>query len=140
MTEQTIESIIRQVLIDYSIGDLSDDIYANLDGYLRNKSGSIATESFIEEIRKMHDLDEEEVIYAFFCDYVQTQDNERYIFTTCILEDGMSFYAFNDTNDEEKPANWYVFWEDIKEVVFVKEAVLSDDPNAYIFLKIIALK
>ena len=130
--EQTIESAIRQILIDYSIGDLSDDIYANLDGYLRNKSGSIATESFIEEIRKMHDLDEEEVIYAFFCDYVQTQDNERYIFTTCILEDGMSFYAFNDTNDEEKPANWYVFWEDIKEVVFVKEAVLSDDPNAYI--------
>lgn len=132
MREQTIESIIRKVLIDYSIGDLSDDIYANLDGYLKNKSGSIPTESFIEGIRKMHDLDEEEVIYASFCDYVQTQDNERYIFTSCILEEGISFYAFNSSNTQETPAKWNVTWDDIKEVIFVKEAALNEEPNAYI--------
>ena len=130
--EQTIESIIRQVLIDYSIGDLSDDIYANLDGYLRNKSGSIATESFIEEIRKMHDLDEEEVIYALFCDLEQTRDNENYIFTACVLEEGISFHAFNTSNNEETPAVWYMTWDDVKEVVFVENAELGEEPNAYI--------
>lgn len=130
--EQTIESVIRQILIDHSIENLSEDIFVNLDGCLRNESGNPLNVDFERNLMGWHEIDDDVFIYAFFYKLVHTKDDQNYIYTMCILEDGMSFYAFNDTNDEEKPANWYVFWEDIKEVISVAAATLSDDPNGYI--------
>lgn len=129
--EQTIESVIRQILIDHSIENLSEDIFVNLDGCLRNESGNPLNVDFERNLMGWHEIDDDVLIYAFFYNLVHTKDDQNYIYTMCILEDGMSFYAFNDTNEEE-PAKWYVPWVDIKEVISVAAATLSDDPNGYI--------
>ena len=131
MREQTIESIIRQVLIDYSIGDLSDDIYVNLDGTLRSKSGDYFDENLERNIKKSYNIDNESIIYAAFGHEVDTQDGQEYFFISIIFEDGILFSAFNTDNKEER-ANYYMYWNDIKEVVFVKDVALSEEPNAYI--------
>ena len=129
--EQTIENAIRQILIDYSIGDLSDDIYANLDGTLRSKSGDYFDENLERNIKKSYNIDNESIIYAAFGHEVDTQDGQEYFFISIIFEDGILFSTFNANNKEER-ANYYMYWNDIKEVVFVKEAELSNDPNSYI--------
>ena len=121
--------IIRQVLMDHSIGSLSDGIFVNIDGYLRNKSGEYLNEDYEKDLREWHGIGETP-IYAFFYYSVQSQDDYEYFFTMCILEEGLSFYAFNDSDDRE--SSWYVTWKDIREVSFAKTPNFDEVYNPYI--------
>lgn len=56
------EEIIKQILIDQGIGELSDDIFVNIDGYLRNKSGNYTSRTFEAKIRGWHGIDKNEPI------------------------------------------------------------------------------
>ena len=121
--------IIRQVLMDHSIGSLSDGIFVNIDGYLRNKSGEYLNEDYEKDLREWHGIGETP-IYAFFYYSVQSQDDYEYFFTMCILEEGLSFYAFNDSDDRE--SSWYVTWKDIREVSVAKTPNFDEVYNPYI--------
>ena len=121
--------IIRQVLMDHSIGSLSDGIFVNIDGYLRNKSGEYLNEDYEKKLRDWHEIGVIP-IYAFFYYSVQSQDDYEYFFTMCIFEEGLSFYAFNDSDDRE--SSWYVTWKDIREVSFAKTPNFDEVYNPYI--------
>ena len=99
-SQSEIESIIRQTLIDHSIDNLSNDIFVNTEGYLKNKSGEYLNEDYEKKLREWHEIGDIP-IYAFFYYSVQSQDDYEYFFTMCILEEGSSFYAFNDSDDRE---------------------------------------
>lgn len=126
MTEQTIESIIRQVLIDYSIGNISDDIYVNINGSFKNKSGEILHQNMIDTLRVLHEINNDP-IYALF-NYSIEEGGQSYIFTTFIFERGISFYVVLD----EGQAQGKVYWEDIKKITFFRRATIhSEDPESY---------
>ena len=121
--------IIRQVLMDHSIGSLSDGIFVNIDGYLRNKSGEYLNEDYEKDLREWHEIGDIP-IYAFFYYSVQSQEDCEYFFTMFILESGLSFYAFNDSDDRE--SSWHVTWKDIREVSFAKTPNFDEVYNPYI--------
>ena len=127
-SQSEIESIIRQTLIDHSIDNLSNDIFVNTEGYLKNKSGEYLNEDYEKNLREWHGIGETP-IYAFFYYSVQTQDDQDYIFTSCILKEGIVFFAFNNSNSDEAVCSWGVTWEDIRNITFLEDAKPNDIPN-----------
>lgn len=120
--------IIRQTLIDYSIGNLSDNIFVNIDGYLRNKSGEYLNEEWKEYLREKYG---DVPIYAVFLHSAETQNNQVNFFVTSILEKEIKFHAYYDNNNEVVVCSWYVAWKDIRNITFVKEAKPNDNSNIY---------
>jgi hypothetical protein len=127
-SQSEIESIIRQTLIDHSIDNLSNDIFVNTEGYLKNKSGEYLNEDYEKDLREWYGIGEIP-IYAFFYHSVQTQDDQDYIFTSCILGVGIVFLAFNNSNSNEAVCSWGVTWEDIRNITFLEDAKPNDIPN-----------
>ena len=123
------EEIIRQVLIKHSISSLSDGIFTNMDGYLKNKSGEYLNEDYEKNLREWHEVGNTP-IYAFFYYSVQKQDDQNYTFTSCILKEGITFFAFKD-NSEEAVCSWGVTWKDIRDITFIEDAKPNDIPNVF---------
>ena len=122
------EEIIRQIIIDQHIGELSDDIFVNIDGYLKNKSGKLLKGELEKKIRDQHGI-ADVPIYAFFCYSIKIQDNHNYIFVSSIFREGVAFSVFNN---DEKLSIGYIAWKDIKKVIFVEAERLIGYSNAYI--------
>ena len=100
----------------------------NIEGYLKNKSGEYLNEDYEKDLREWYGIGEIP-IYAFFYHSVQTQDDQDYIFTSCILGVGIVFLAFNNSNSNEAVCSWGVTWEDIRNITFLEDAKPNDIPN-----------
>lgn len=122
------EEIIRQVLIKHSIGNLSDNIFVNIDGYLKNRSGSCLNEEYERSFRQWIGIDNA-LIYAFSYYDVQAYNGERnYTFTACILEEGIIFYAYDDSNSKEG-CLLKENWGGVKNVTYTERANPNEDNN-----------
>jgi hypothetical protein len=122
------EEIIRQVLIKHSIGDLSDNIFVNIDGYLKNRSGNCLNEEYERSFRQWTGIDNA-LIYAFSYYDIQAYNGERnYTFTACILEEGIIFYAYDDSNSKEG-CLLKENWGGVKNVTYTERANPNEDNN-----------
>lgn len=135
------EEIIKQILIDQGIGELSDDIFVNIDGYLRNKSGNYTSRTFEAKIRGWHGIDKNEPIYALFYNTISTKETffvaaRTYHFSACIRGGGISFVGIVETDgwSKEENAAWEFSWDMIESISFKNHVVPNDEkenPNAF---------
>lgn len=135
------EEIIKQILIDQGIRELSDDIFVNIDGYLKNKSGNYTPRTFEAKIRGWHGIDKNEPIYAIFYNTISTEETffvaaRTYHFSACIRGGGISFVGIVETDgwSKEENAAWEFSWDMIESISFRNHVIPNDEkenPNAF---------
>ena len=142
----TIESIIvaRKINLQQSLFQ-NCRIYTNVNGLLSYQMGD--NKLFINkeqenELRNLHQLDRNTTIYIIF--YTEKNINntnyffeneKKYIFSTCISENGISFVATPKTVLEHKDAKCYTYvhWKNLIEVsytarIFKDSSAMTNDP------------
>ena len=135
------EEVIRQVLIDYNVNEFSDNIFVNLDGTLKNKSGDFISRTFEAKVRGWHNIDKDEPIYALFYHFVKTEgdffvSSRKLYFTACIRGGGISFCGIVETDGwgKEDNAHWAIEWNEIENVTFEKDVIQANEkenPSSY---------
>ena len=126
------EEVIKQLLIDYNFDNLSDDIFVNLDGTLKNMSGECISEAVEKGIREHCGIDEEAIIYAIFGYTLETEDDQEYIFLSLVGEEGILFNAFNSTDNTKEEALLFLSWEEVRNITYDEAVNPNEDINGYI--------
>lgn len=97
------ENIIREAIKNHGLDKLKSGsdfwVYTNLDGVLKDSEGKVMPKEQEIDIRKRHNIDKKQPIYAIF-HYIYTELGTKKIYYTssCILNNGISLNSFNYTD------------------------------------------
>ena len=134
------ENIIRNAIQEFGLNNLTDGVYTNLDGYLRDNYGNIMPRNLEARIRGEHDLSKNEPIYAIFSEVKETEGDfwtakRTYHISSCILDVGITFRNIIHTtgwDKEDEEVNVFIGFHQIEQVTYEKIENDRNDGQSYL--------
>lgn len=135
------ENIIRNAIQECGLNNLTDGVYTNLDGYLRDNYGNIMPKNLEAKIRGEHDINKYKPIYAIFSQINKAEGDfwtaERtYHSSCCILEEGITFRNIIHTTgwdkEEDEEIKTFIGFNEIEQVTYEKIESDHNDGQSYL--------